>query len=101
MAAVPPGAHTPNANGCGVDAKPRAWSGLKPSCPVSATVNDQPAAGVPNADPGSAIVTVRSAVDATTAVGVPTAAPLASTHTGAAKPCTSIRCDQASAGAIV
>ena len=29
--AVPPGAHTPNKNGCGVGAKPRAWSGLNPS----------------------------------------------------------------------
>ena len=27
----PPGWQTPNAKSCGVDAKPRAWSGLNPS----------------------------------------------------------------------
>ena len=44
---VPPGAQTPNKNGCGVAAKPRAWSGLKPSWPVSTTVKPQPDPGVP------------------------------------------------------
>ena len=42
-----PSAHTPNWNPCGVGWNPRAWSGLKPSWPVSTTVNAQPAAGVP------------------------------------------------------
>ena len=41
-------AHTPNWNGCGVGAKPRAWSGLNPSWPCSATVNTQPAPGRPS-----------------------------------------------------
>jgi hypothetical protein len=27
-------AHSPNRNGCGVGANPRAWSGLNPSLPV-------------------------------------------------------------------
>ena len=40
-------AHTPNWKGCGVGVKPRAWSGLKPSWPVSTTVNAQPEDGVP------------------------------------------------------
>ena len=44
-----PGAHTPNRNGCGVASNPRAWSELKPSCPVSATVNIQPEPTVPKA----------------------------------------------------
>lgn len=45
---APPGAHSPNRKGCGVGAKPRAWSGLKPSWPVSTTVNIQPEVGWPN-----------------------------------------------------
>ena len=40
-------AHTPNWKSCGVGWKPRAWSGLKPSWPVSTTVKAQPDAGVP------------------------------------------------------
>ena len=45
MGLVPPGAQTPNRNGCGVGANPRAWSGLKPSWPVSTTVKPQPGPG--------------------------------------------------------
>src|SRR6266516_596642 len=49
-------AQTPNRNGCGVGAKPRAWSGLKPSWPVNVTVKPQP-------DPGtSPVVDTRLAV---------------------------------------
>src|SRR4029453_8303440 len=45
-----PGAQTPNVNSSGVAAKPRAlsWSSLKPSWPVSTTVNAQPGPGVPS-----------------------------------------------------
>jgi len=42
-------AQTPKTTG-GVAAKPRAWSGLKPSWPVSTTVNTQPVEGVPPRD---------------------------------------------------
>src|SRR5213594_2779304 len=38
IGAVPPGAHTPNWNSCAVGWKPRAWSLLKPSWPVSTTL---------------------------------------------------------------
>jgi hypothetical protein len=44
---VPPGAQTPNVNWPGVAVNARAWSGLKPSWPVSTTVNVQPGPGVP------------------------------------------------------
>jgi hypothetical protein len=40
-------AQTPNWNSCGVAAKPRAWSGLKPSWPARTTVKPQPGPGVP------------------------------------------------------
>src|SRR5690349_15268052 len=53
---VPPGAHTPKRKGCGVAAKPRAWSGLKPSWPVRTTVKTQPDAGCPSADLGTITV---------------------------------------------
>ena len=42
-------AQTPNWKSCGVGWKPRAWSELKPSWPVSTTVKPQPDAGVPSA----------------------------------------------------
>src|SRR5215831_3774221 len=90
IASAPPGAQTPNWNGWAVAANPRAWSGLNPSCPVSTTVNPQPEPGVPKADSGSAIVMVRSDWDGRTS-GLPTVLPDASTHTGAAKACTSTR----------
>src|SRR5215475_15300082 len=66
IASVPPGAQTPNWNGWAVGAKPRAWSALNPSCPVSTTVNPQPVAGVPSADSGTAIVMVPSDCDMST-----------------------------------
>src|SRR5437016_9674771 len=59
MGLAPPGAHTPNWNGCGVAAKPRAWSELNPSWPVSATANAHPEPGVPNVDSGTIRVAVR------------------------------------------
>src|SRR5471032_495646 len=40
-------AQTPNWKSCGVDWNPRAWSQLKPSWPVSTTVNAQPGPGEP------------------------------------------------------
>jgi hypothetical protein len=40
-------AQTPNWNSCGVGAKPRALSGLKPSWPVRTTTKPQPGPGVP------------------------------------------------------
>src|SRR5215472_4104699 len=100
MAAVPPGAHTPNRNGWGVGAKPRAWSGLKPSWPVSTTVKIQPVVGWPSAALGTMIVMNREIALADTLTG-PSDAPLASTNTGDAKPCTSSRLLHAEAGAIV
>src|SRR5262249_8278221 len=100
IGAVPPGAHTPNRNACGVDSNPRAWSELNPSCPVSTTVKAQPGPGVPNADSGKAIVMVPSDCDASTCA-LPTEFPEASTHTGDAKPCTSSRWLHAPGGAIV
>src|SRR5262249_48612467 len=60
-AADPPGAQTPNRNPCAGCEKPRAWSELNPSWPVSTTENPHPAAGVPNADSGTAMVIVLSA----------------------------------------
>src|ERR1700761_6687214 len=80
-----PAAHTPNEKSCGVAANARAWSELKPSWPVSTSPKDQPAAGVPKAEAGSATVIVFATVDATTA-GVPSELPLASTPTGGARP---------------
>ena len=41
-------AQTPNWKSCGVDWKPRAWSVLKPSCPVRTTVKVQPLVGWPS-----------------------------------------------------
>ena len=46
-------AQTPNWKLCGVDAKPRAWSGEKPSWPVITTVNVQPGPGCPSDDFGT------------------------------------------------
>ncbi len=40
-------AQTPNVNCPGVEVNARAWSGLKPSWPVSTTVKPQPDPGVP------------------------------------------------------
>jgi hypothetical protein len=56
-----PTGQTPNENGCAVIVNARAWSELKPSCPVSTTLKAQPDPGVPNWASGSAIVTVRLA----------------------------------------
>src|SRR5204863_2154632 len=97
--AVPPDAHTPKLKSPGVALKPRAWSGLNPSWPVSTTLKPQPDAGVPNCASGSAIVIVRSDCSARTDA-VPTLWPAASAQAGAAKPCTSIRWLQAPDGAI-
>ena len=99
MGLPPPGAHTPNRNGCGVGAKPRAWSGLKPSWPVSTTVKTQPGAGWPSAALGTITVMKREIALADTATG-PSDAPLASTNTGAANPCASSRLLHAEPGAI-
>ena len=77
----------------------RALSGLKPSCPVSTTLNAQPGPGVPNWASGSAIVTVRLA-SSTSMNAVPTGFPLASTHAGEANPWASTRSLQAPAGAM-
>src|SRR5581483_345825 len=98
--AVPPGAQTPNEKSPGVAVNARAWSGLKPSCPVSTTLNPHPEAGVPNCASGRAIVIVRSLPLGSTN-GVPTAAPPAFIQTGAANPCTSTRWLQAADGEIV
>jgi len=71
IAAVPPSAHTPNANGCAVWLKARAWSGLNPSWPVSTTLKPQPDPGVPKLtgtvaenDPSAAAVVLVTAVGA-------------------------------------
>ncbi len=61
----------------------------------------QPEPGVPNSDSGRAMVMVLETEEATTALGVPTWLLPASTQTGEAKPWTSSRWLQASAGAIV
>src|SRR5581483_9948271 len=96
----PPGAHSPNRNACGVGAKPRAWSPLKPSWPCSTTVNTHTAAGCPRAAVGTAIVIERDAWLAVT-VAAPAELPAASANTGSAKPCTSISRDHAESGASV
>src|SRR5436305_227375 len=85
-----PAAHTPNVNGCGVAANPRAWSELKPSWPVRATANAQPDPTVPKADCGTASVAVRLGPSATNC-GVPSGSPEAETQIGGAKPCASSR----------
>src|SRR5690348_5643063 len=96
---LPPVAQTPNENGPGVAVKARAWSGANPSCPCSTTANCQPDAGVPNAAFGATIVIVPAAWLAWT-LTLPREAPDASTHTGSAKPCTSIRWVQADVGSM-
>src|SRR4051794_15941483 len=96
---VPPGAHRPNWKSCGVGAKPRAWSAENPSCPCSTTVNVQPGPGVPSVATGTIIVMNPDGWLAWTDT-VPSGAPDASTNTGSAKPCTSIRRDQAESAAI-
>ena len=99
-AAVPPGAHTPNVKPPGVAVNARAWSELKPSWPVSTTLNPQLEVGVPNCASGRATVMVRSLPLASTD-GVPAAVPPAFTQTGEANPCTSTRWLQAPDAAIV
>src|SRR5215475_656700 len=100
IGAVPPSEHTPNVKSPAVDVNPRAWSPLKPSCPVSTTVNDHPVVGEPNALSGTATVIVFVIVDETTALTVPCALPAALTQTGDANPCISSRWLHASADAI-
>src|SRR5262249_13832225 len=100
-----PGWHNPNRYGCAVGANPRAWSAENPSWPCSTTVNTQPLPGRPepgwlSAAAGTAMVIALDAwLAATTAV--PAGFPAASTNTGSAKPCTSIRRDQAESAATV
>jgi len=97
--ALPPTAHTPNVKPPGVAVKPRAWSELNPSWPVSTTLKPQPDPGVPNCASGRAMVMVRSACTASTD-GVPTLPPPAFTQAGAANACTSRRWLQAPACAM-
>src|SRR4051812_40313633 len=97
---TPPTAHRPKSNGCGVGAKPRAWSGLKPFCPCRTTEKTHPPAGWPKADEGTAMVIALDVEFALTPI-VPRLLPPASTNTGPAKPCTSSRSDQAESEAIV
>ena len=80
-------------------AKPRAWSGLKPSCPVRTTLKTQPGAGCPSAAFGTTTVMNRDTALADTAT-LPSEWPVVSTNTGPAKPCTSMRLLQAEPGAI-
>jgi hypothetical protein len=91
-------AHTPKLNGCGVGANDRAWSGLKPSCPVSTTVKAQPGPGWPSAAFGTLNVMNREIAFALI-VTVPTPAPPASTNR-CPKPCASTRRLHANWGAI-
>src|SRR5207237_5688346 len=91
-------AQTPNWYGCGVGAKLRAWSGLKPSWPVSTTVNAHPGPGLPSADFGTLNVMKREIAFALIAT-VPTVAPFASTNRWP-NPCTSTRWFHAYAVAI-
>ena len=100
IGSVPPGAQTPNVNAPGVAVKARAWSGLKPSWPVSATVNTQPEPAVPNSGFGHAIVIVLSALVDDTNGGVPTVSAGRVHPDRRAKPWTSSSSLQASAGAI-
>src|SRR5688572_21386965 len=89
----------PNWNSCGVGAKLRAWSGLKPSWPVRTTVKPQPGPGVPSDALGTLNVMKReigfALIDA-----VPSVLPLASTYRWP-KPCTWISRLHAQPGAIV
>src|SRR5260370_40875233 len=83
-------AQTPNWYGCGVGAKPRAWSALNPSWPVSTTVNPQPEAGVPpSAAWGTLKLMPRESAWALM-LTVPAVAPCASVEVWP-KPCTSLR----------
>ena len=91
-------AQTPNWNCCGVDWKPRAWSGLKPSCPVRTTVKPQPGLGWPSVDFGTLNVMKREIAFALIET-VPTVAPVASTYR-CPNPCTSSRRLHANGGAI-
>ena len=70
-------AQTPNWKSCGVDWKPRAWSPLKPSWPVSTTVNAQPGPGEPRLDFGTLNVMKREIAFALIAT-VPSVVPEAS-----------------------
>ena len=64
--------------GWGVDAKPRAWSGEKPSWPVRTTVNPQPEPGTPpRLDAGTLKVMKREIAFALIEI-VPSVAPVAS-----------------------
>src|SRR5947209_8188976 len=90
MGLAPPGAHTPNWNGCGVAAKPRAWSELNPSWPVSATANAHPEPGVPNVDSGTIRVAVRLVLSGANCA-LPSEALEGPTQTGGAKPWASSR----------
>src|SRR5260370_29519733 len=83
-------AQTPNWYGCGVGAKPRGWSALNPSWPVSTTVNAQPEAGVPpSADLGTLKLMTRE-IALALMLTVPAVAPCASMKRWP-KPCTSMR----------
>ncbi len=71
-------AQTPNWKSCGVGWKPRAWSELKPSWPVSTTVKPQPGPGRAEARLGHAERDVARDLVAAD-VTCPSVAPLAST----------------------
>jgi hypothetical protein len=90
---------TPKLKPWGVAVKARAWSGLKPSCPVRVTVNTQPEPTVPNAERGSTSVAVPCGWS-TNSWPLPSDPPDGSSHTTDANPCASSRSLHASAAAI-
>src|SRR5262249_40485394 len=92
-------AQTPNWNGCGVAAKLRAWSGLKPSWPVRTTVKPQPGPGVPS-EAFEMLNVMKREIALPLIDGVPSVAPPASMKR-LPKPCTSISRLQANGCAIV
>src|SRR4029077_5896917 len=69
-------AQTPKLKDPGVLVKLRAWSGEKPSCPVSTTVNPQPEPGVPRLEVGTLKV-IKREIALALMLTVPTVVPCA------------------------
>ena len=102
IGAVPPGAQTPNWNGCGVGANAARLVGAEAVLAVQHDREHPAGRRVCRAPPtGTAIVIEPGRLVGACTDTVPRSCPAASTNTGSAKPCTSIRRDQAESAAIV
>jgi hypothetical protein len=91
---------TPHWYDCGVGAKPRAWSELKPSWPVRTTVNPQPEPGTPPRLAVGTLNVMKREIALALILTVPRVAPCASMYRWP-KPCTSTSRLQAAAFAII